>query len=390
MRFKNTSKKMLIIAGISLGMAITSFASTGQWVRNNGNWAYKDESGNIVKNMWIKYTDSNWYYVDINGEMHIGWNKVGENWYNFNPSGIMRTGWFQDRGNWYYLDTSKGMTKGWLKINENWYYMDDFSGTMKMGWQRIDNLWYYFSPETGEMYKGWLKNNNNWYYISDTGTMVSNTTIKINGENYTFDDNGVWVSSNVNNNTNSSGTTNNTSNSNLKLGIWSGRTLKNEWSKLSITVPANASIYSSASMKEAVGKNLKNLVNDRNISDLDIVSASVIYDCMIRLGDESSLIQVRYITTTGNSSMSTASSYAAILGEQLEADIINPHTREGIERIEIAGEEYIKLKTTMLGRIMKQDFYIRKLDNYMIVISATYNYQNESNVMTFIRDIKAN
>jgi|GEM_PF-6605751 len=390
MRFKNISKKMLIIAGMSLGIAITSFASTGQWVQNNGNWVYRDELGNLVKNTWVKHTDSNWYYLDLNGIMRVGWHKIGDNWYNFNPSGIMRTGWFQDRGNWYYLDTSKGMTKGWLKNNGNWYYMDTVAGTMKMGWQRIDNLWYYFSPETGEMYKGWLKSNNNWYYIADTGTMISNSTIKINGENYTFDDKGVWVSSNASNAPNLSGTTNNPSNTNIKLGIWDGRTLKNGWSKLSIAVPANASIYSAGSIRESIGKNPQNLVNDRNISDLDIVSASVIYDCMIRLGNESSLFQLRYITATGNSSMSTASSYAAVLGEQLEADMINPHTMEGIERIEIAGEEYIKLKTTILGRTMKQDFYIRKLDNYMIVMSATYSYQNESDVMTFIRDIKAN
>lgn len=101
-----------------------------QWVKNNNQWMYNDETGNPLKDSW--FTDSitgNTYYLQSDGVMKTGWLNKFDKWYYFNQSGVMKTGWQCIDGNWYYLNTSGAMQTGWINLNDKWYYLYD-SGIM--------------------------------------------------------------------------------------------------------------------------------------------------------------------------------------------------------------------------------------------------------------------
>lgn len=101
-----------------------------QWVKNNNQWMYNDETGNPLKDSWFTdRSNGNTYYLQANGIMKTGWLNKFDKWYYFNQSGVMKTGWQCIDGNWYYLNTSGAMQTGWINLNDKWYYLYD-SGIM--------------------------------------------------------------------------------------------------------------------------------------------------------------------------------------------------------------------------------------------------------------------
>ncbi|NFI96013.1 cell wall-binding protein [Clostridium botulinum] len=86
-------------------------------------------------------------------------------------------GWYQDGGNWYYLNDEGIMQIGWIKDKDGrWYYLDS-NGAMKIGWLKDNGKWYYLNP------------------ISDgfKGEMFGNCTKIIDGKEYSFDCTGAWI-----------------------------------------------------------------------------------------------------------------------------------------------------------------------------------------------------
>ena len=77
------------------------------WFTYSNHWMHNDNTGKLQKSTWI--LDKNkWYYVDANGYMVTGWQKIKNKWYYFNKNGSMKTGWLKYNNKWYYFNPKSG------------------------------------------------------------------------------------------------------------------------------------------------------------------------------------------------------------------------------------------------------------------------------------------
>ena len=68
------------------------------------------------------------------------------------------------------------MRTGWVETGPaDWYFMDQ-NGRMKVGWQEVGDKWYYLGLD-GRMKTGWVLVDNVWHYLYSDGSMAINTTI---------------------------------------------------------------------------------------------------------------------------------------------------------------------------------------------------------------------
>ncbi len=213
--------------GGETGAESSGTTSSGNWVSENGNWYYVDDSGNRATG-W-QQIDGEWYYMNSTGAMQTGWLNDNGTWYYLNSDGSMATStwigseyvdasgvwvsggnsgsstytegwqlsgdlwWYQNAdgsypvnawkavgGAWYYFDASGWMKTGWVNDGLGWYYMNP-SGTMATGWVNDGGLWYYLAG-SGLMKTGWLYDAGAWYYLVGSGAMTTGW----------LNDNGTW------------------------------------------------------------------------------------------------------------------------------------------------------------------------------------------------------
>jgi len=169
-------------------------------------WSLEGE----VKDGW-NLEDGKWTYVE-NGNLVIGWKKIGGSFYYFDAKGIMQTGWIEDGGKWYYTNGSGAMVTGWQQLGKTWYYFNA-NGAMATGWLQLGSTWYYLNTSGGMVTgtyvidgavnefnssgvwlgyaaNGWKQMNGNWYYLSNGGKFT--TGWKLLGSTwYYFDAQGV-------------------------------------------------------------------------------------------------------------------------------------------------------------------------------------------------------
>ncbi len=126
------------------------------------------------------------FFIDDEGNRHVGWKKIGLDWYYFSKEDGMKTGWVKD-GLWYYLDETGVMKTGWKQVDGVWYYLNG-SGEMQTGWLQDGGTWYYLAG-SGAMKTGWYQVSGKWYYSYPSGALAVNTTI----DGYTVNANGEWV-----------------------------------------------------------------------------------------------------------------------------------------------------------------------------------------------------
>ena len=205
------------------------------WKNTSSGWTYRGSDGSIVKNEFIDdngntyYLNANgimltgwqkinrrWYCFASSGKMYIGWQKLGGKNYYFDPrNGVMKTGWFKADGSWHYADKTGAVQKGWKYIGGKWYYLDSNmvmkTGLLKLGsktyllkengamgvneWVRADGKWYYANSK-GLMTVGWVKYRNKWYYLKANGVMVTGIHIQklSSTKTYLFDASGAMLS----------------------------------------------------------------------------------------------------------------------------------------------------------------------------------------------------
>lgn len=89
------------------------------WTWIDKAWYYLAESGEM-KTGWLK-ENNQWYYLNADGSMKIGELKLDQNNYRFADDGHMLTGW---QGKHYYKDSGEQVKNGWIKDNDKWYYFD--------------------------------------------------------------------------------------------------------------------------------------------------------------------------------------------------------------------------------------------------------------------------
>ena len=73
-----------------------------------------------MKTGWVK-DNNQWYYLNADGSMNTGNLKLEQNNYLFADDGRMLTGW---QGRRYYKESGEQVKNGWIKDNDNWYYFD--------------------------------------------------------------------------------------------------------------------------------------------------------------------------------------------------------------------------------------------------------------------------
>ena len=108
-----------------------------------------------IGNVWFFITDGNVTTgsVIVDGVEHLfdeatgraisGWHTDTDgNKRHYDEKGVRQIGWVLDRS-WYYLDADGLITTGWQKLNGTWYYLDPVTGAMQTGWVWDGNAWYY-------------------------------------------------------------------------------------------------------------------------------------------------------------------------------------------------------------------------------------------------------
>ena len=83
-------------------------------------------------------------------------------------------------------------TNSWITSGKKKYYVDE-DGVMLTGLEKISGNWYYFRSD-GSRASSWVKLNGNWYYFRpSTGVMLRNCNGKIGNKVYRFASNGVCL-----------------------------------------------------------------------------------------------------------------------------------------------------------------------------------------------------
>ena len=140
---------------------------------------------------WSQNDLYRWHY-GINGVAITGWIWDGKNWYYMDDNTDMYVGWLLGSDNkWYYLTSSGAMQRYWGLIDGEWYYFNS-SGQMQTDWQYVGNKWYYLE-NSGAMQTGWLwdADYNAWYYLHDSdGYMLTDT---VTPDGYYVSADGKWI-----------------------------------------------------------------------------------------------------------------------------------------------------------------------------------------------------
>ena len=214
-------------AVLTLGLTFTALAAAEGWVSEDGQWKYKDSSGNYVTNTW-KTSGGEYFYLNSSGVMATkSW--IDDTYYVNERGARGQNSWIHltetvdgKEAGWYFVNSSgKLVTDKWETIN-NMRYSFDEEGKMRTGWYFEDDDIYYLGGEdqgyakTGWKCLAWDEDNEpeegdisdsyssasediKWFYFkengkaekSDSGEYESAT---INGNKYYFDENGVMMS----------------------------------------------------------------------------------------------------------------------------------------------------------------------------------------------------
>ena len=221
------AKGILNVFGISTGSsaryALHSFGESrkiydnqtksyikNQWCEINGKWYYAGSNEYLLSKWqnnldgrkkvyfiapdwhlhagWLSFGSTK-YYCRSNGDVAVGFYKIGNEVYYFDGDGVRQSGWQTIDGKRYYLNPERSDAAqmgwasfcdkkyyfnpnnngaaqvGWASFSSDKYYFDE-DGVMKTGWQEIDGKKYWFDATTGKMLKGLITFGDTWYYLS--------------------------------------------------------------------------------------------------------------------------------------------------------------------------------------------------------------------------------
>lgn len=129
---------------------------------NHGHVEYAVNGYNIDKTTGalaykgVVELNGNHYYFDNNGQIHVGFLKVGRNTQYFDQTTAKRaTGQKNINGSWYLFDGNGNMKYGfqWISNQKKTVYYD-LNGQMQYGQQHLSGYWYLFHMNTGAMLTG--------------------------------------------------------------------------------------------------------------------------------------------------------------------------------------------------------------------------------------------
>ncbi|MGP8314695.1 hypothetical protein ACG0Z4_27900 [Enterocloster aldenensis] len=62
-------KTKLLLATLTISMALSSTALAGTWLQDNTGWYYQNDDGSFPTNQWFQDFDGRWYYLNESGYM---------------------------------------------------------------------------------------------------------------------------------------------------------------------------------------------------------------------------------------------------------------------------------------------------------------------------------
>ncbi len=113
-------------------------------------WLYFDEHGVGVEDKWIQSDSGLWYYFDYLVMARSDYSyKIGENYYGLDENGAMMVGWVRDNEDSRNdRPTGSDDTRAWYYYQSNGKQVTGENSSKKNGnWKKIDGTWYYFVSE---------------------------------------------------------------------------------------------------------------------------------------------------------------------------------------------------------------------------------------------------
>ena len=193
---KTLNKQVLLgcLSGtLALGQVMAAF---GGWQAENGSWYWIKEDQTRLMSDWIKDEGGNWYYLEADGRMAVGWKQIGGTWYFLNngatvngsngrPYGAALTGWQWIDGRRYYFQAEgqllvSAAAPDGLHVNADGEWTDangviqtdSSQGYVTGGWQQSSGYWNWIKRDGSRLTNSWLQDEaGNWYYLDGNGNM---------------------------------------------------------------------------------------------------------------------------------------------------------------------------------------------------------------------------
>ena len=172
-----------------------ALSTDNRWVQIDGKWRYWLTSAEFFRSDWLE-ENGNWYYLDQSGDAVTGWKEIRGNWFYFYDNCALATDTWIDN---YYVDEMGAWVPGasrdeWILSGNRWWYRHADGSYTVSGWELINGSWYYFDG-AGWMVTGWQWVGGKCYYLTESGALATDTWIG----SYYVDENGVWIPNAVRN-----------------------------------------------------------------------------------------------------------------------------------------------------------------------------------------------
>lgn len=156
----------------------------GTWEQRANGYGFRRESGDLVKNAWIK-VDGNIYYINKAGCRVTGWIDYLGRRYLAQKDGALYFGWYTKGKKTYYLRENGVMAKGKLTIDGVVYHFNKKNGVRTSGWANLGRKRCYFDKNTGQMKQStWIKTDKKYYYVGKDGVMLKSCWLVIGDKRY--------------------------------------------------------------------------------------------------------------------------------------------------------------------------------------------------------------
>lgn len=117
----------------------------GTWISEGGDWRYQLTDKTWLQKDWL-LDQGKWYYLDEDGYMLTGMQRLKGKYYYFLDSGAMAVGWAysEDEDCWYYMNQDGTRKTGWLSAGGAWYWFDSKGKMFHGGYRMVSEHKYYF------------------------------------------------------------------------------------------------------------------------------------------------------------------------------------------------------------------------------------------------------
>ena len=145
-------------------------------------WLYFDQHGVAAEDKWVKSDAGLWYYFEnlVMARSDYSY-EIENNYYGLDENGAMMVGWVRDN-----VDSSNDRptggdsTKAWYYYQSNGKQVVVDEGEGK--WKKIDGTWYYFVAENSNKKKNailtstYANIDDNYFYLNGDGKMATGVT----------------------------------------------------------------------------------------------------------------------------------------------------------------------------------------------------------------------